>query len=667
MKKLKNYLISNFNIRAFFLKGGMTGALLAAAVSGQAKTIWSEGHGDIGSHYEGGSWRWSMIHDEDPADYIVSIDNHGKLQIPDSSLFSFLGNPGENVWVISQSNTQGVPFLGMSSDTPAGVFQNNRLNVRLAEVEGPGEFYMWTTSGAGQIDILMNSSNGLDDSDVINMPAPGHLHQNWGFTSPGTYMLAFQSSGTLQSNSETTLSEVQPFEFAVNVLRDGEVDLEVLYENGEWELALLSEGTGAEFEPEEAALHASSQTWTAIPVDPAFSFLGAADSDLYILPQDEQEGVLFLGIAGDEIELGVFESDVVSLSLVSVEGPGNVFLYETDAFGAPEVFFNSADGVDASDVFPVAVGGHAHQNWAFTAPGVYRVTLQASGTLAGGSASQSDPATFLFEVFGPSIFESGELDLEVAYEAGELEVVALDEATETELGLDEVVIRGLPEALTVIPDLEAFAFLGSAGLSVYILPQEETEGLIFLGIAGDEIPMDVFSENNVSLSLTGVSGPGDVFLYSVDALGTPTVYFNSANGVDSSDVFPVAVGGHAHQNWAFSAPGVYEVMLQASGILASDSSEVVSEIVTLRFHLVSVQTASPVLMIELSGADSVRLSWSSMNGTVYQLQSAADLEAGGWQDEGDSVIGTGGIVSIEEMLTSGMTHRFLRLKILEGN
>jgi surface-anchored protein len=666
MKKLKNYLISNLNVRGFLLKGGMTGALLAAGVSGQGKTIVSDGHGDVGAHYENGIWRWSMFHDGDPADYIVGIDNDGKLQIPDLPAFSFLGSPGENLWVISQSDSQGVPFLGMSSDTPGGVFENNRLNVHLAEMQGPGEFFMWTTSGAGQVNILMNSANGLNESDFINIPAPGHLHQNWGFTSPGTYTLGFQASGTLQSNSETTLSEVQPFEFAVNVLRDGEVDLEVLYVDGEWELALLSEGTGSEFEPEEAALHVSPQTWTVVPSGSAFDFLGAVDSDLYILPQDEQEGVLFLGIAGDEIELGVFESDAVSLSLLSVEGPGNVFLYETDAFGAPEVYFNTADGVDENDVFPVAVGGHAHQNWAFTASGVYRVTLQASGILMGGSASQSDPATFLFEVFAPSIFETGELDIEVAYEDGELEVVALDEATERELALDEVVIRGLPGALTEIPELEAFEFLGAAGSSVYILPQEETEGLIFLGIAGDEIPMDVFSGNNVSLSLSGVSGPGEVFLYSIDAFGAPTVYFNSADGVNSFDVFPVSVGGHAHQNWAFSAPGVYEVKLRAAATQASDSSEVLSEIVTLRFHLMSVQTG-PDLMIELSGNDSVRLSWNSMNGTVYQLQSASDLEAGDWQDEGDSVTGTGGIVSIEQLLSSANSHRFLRLKILEGN
>ena len=40
---------------------------------------------------------------------------------------------------------------------------------------------------------------------------------------------------------------------------------------------------------------------------------------------------------------------------------------------------------------------HAHQNWAFTAPGVYKVDVQASGTLVGASeAIQSEVATFTF-------------------------------------------------------------------------------------------------------------------------------------------------------------------------------------------------------------------------------------------------------------------------------
>ena len=124
-------------------------------------------------------------------------------------------------------------------------------------------------------------------------------------------------------------------------------------------------------------------TRQSVPADASYGFLGNAGDSVWVLPQEEQEGVLYAGIAGDEIESGVFKQEAVSLHLVGVRGPGNVSLYATDAFGAPQVFFNSGDGIDEQDVFPVAVGGHAHQNWAFTAPGVYKVDVQASGTLVG--------------------------------------------------------------------------------------------------------------------------------------------------------------------------------------------------------------------------------------------------------------------------------------------
>lgn len=637
------------------------GLLLGLAFVSQGKELWTEGHGDIGAHYVSGNWNWTILHGGSPDDYIIALDNDGKLQVPDLPSFEFLGAPGDNIWIISQSEAIGVPFVGMSSDTPGGVFENNRFAVALAEFQGPGEFSMWTTSGSGQVNILMTTANGLSEEDFISMPAPGHIHQNWGFSSPGTYHLGFQASGTLQSNSETITSEVQEFEFAVNVLREGEVDIEVLYENGEWELALLSEATETEFAPDEAALHASPLTWTAVPADATFGFLGAVDSDLYILPQEEQEGVLYVGIAGDEIATGVFESDAVSLGLVTVEGPGNVFLYSTDAFGAPAVFFNSADGIDEMDVFPVAVGGHAHQNWAFSSPGVYRITVQASGTLVGGAETSSEPATFMFEVFGPTIFEQGELDLEVAYEEGELEVVALDEATETELELSDVVVRGLPESMVMIPEGASYEFLGTAGESIYILPQEEVEGLIYLGIAGDEIPADMFTDNNVTLTLMGVNGPGDTFLYSVDAFGEPTVFFNSADGVDASDVYPVAVGGHAHQNWAFSEAGVYEVQLQASGTLAADSSEVMSEEVTLRFHIVAPKTGTE-LMIALMDESTVQVSWMSMSGATYQLQRSADPAAMEWEPVGDPIPGTGEMITVDYSIKE-IIAEFLRLQI----
>ena len=187
--------------------------------------------------------------------------------------------------------------------------------------------------------------------------------------------------------------------------------------------------------------------------------------------------------------------------------------------------------------------------------------------------------------------------------------------------------------------------------------------MIFLGIAGDEISGDLFTDDNVTLSLIGVDGPGETFLYSVDAFGSPTVYFNSADGVDSSDVYPVSVGGHAHQNWAFSEAGVYEVQLQASGVLAVDSTVVLSEIVTLRFHMIAPQPQAGLeLVIELLDESTVRVSWPSVSGASYQLQSSSARETAAWGAVGEPISGTGEMVSVDYSISEAMAE-FLRIQI----
>ena len=58
---------------------------------------------------------------------------------------------------------------------------------------------------------------------------------------------------------------------------------------------------------------------------PLTLFLGAPLVIRYgSFPQEEQEGVLYAGIAGDEIESGLFEGEALSLQLVGSRGPGNV-------------------------------------------------------------------------------------------------------------------------------------------------------------------------------------------------------------------------------------------------------------------------------------------------------------------------------------------------------
>ena len=104
---------------------------------------------------------------------------------------------------------------------------------------------------------------------------------------------------------------------------------------------------------------------------------GIARDLIYVLPQDEREGVLYLGIAGDEIPAGAFNNDG-TLNLSAVNGPGNVLSRDGCLWQSDQVL-RLADGIGSDDVFPVSVGGHVHQNWAFTAAGRYEVVFGPMG------------------------------------------------------------------------------------------------------------------------------------------------------------------------------------------------------------------------------------------------------------------------------------------------
>ncbi|HSH16091.1 MAG TPA: choice-of-anchor M domain-containing protein, partial [Verrucomicrobiae bacterium] len=416
-------------------------------------------------------------------------------------------------------------------------------------------------------------------------PSGGHNHVNWGFSSPGTYRVGLKADGTLSGQPSPTTSDEAVYTFEVSVIKNGEVDLEVAFEEGELHFHLHDETTDTEFEPAHVALQAGPATWTTVPADVAFGFLGAPGEHRYILPQDEQEGVLFLGLAAGEVPAGTFVDDELKVQLSAVSGPGSVFYYEVDGFGAPTVFFNSADGITTDDMVAVASGSHAHRNWAFSAPGVYRVTLVAAGELTGGGTVTSEPATFIFEVLPPRFFDRGEVDLEVVFADGVFELELLDEAAGREYAAHEAVLVARPPARALVPADEAFAFLGHPGATIYILPQDETEGLLFPGIAADEIAPGEFVGETVNLQLASLDGPGQLSLYATDAFGAPTVFWNSADGLSGADVFPAEVGSHTHLNWAFTAPGVYRVGLKATGTLVAGNQPVESEVIEFSFEI----------------------------------------------------------------------------------
>lgn len=132
---------------------------------------------------------------------------------------------------------------------------------------------------------------------------------------------------------------------------------------------------------------------TAVP-NPAgqFAFLGAQGSAIWLLPQVQNPNLLWPGRSTERINSGVLQGNSLTWVVDSVSGPGSFHLYQTSAFGSPQVKFTSNSPWPQSSVEPV--GAHAHFTWAFGSLGTYTLNFRATATLANGTTVTSGPVPY---------------------------------------------------------------------------------------------------------------------------------------------------------------------------------------------------------------------------------------------------------------------------------
>lgn len=165
----------------------------------------------------------------------------------------------------------------------------------------------------------------------------------------------------------------------------------------------------------------------------------------------------------------------IGVRLTEFTGPGQAAMFLTDAFGQPEIYWDTADGLAENDVITLPPNAHTHVNWTFTEPGVYTLTTAATLT-ENGATTDAGTATFTYAVGvnprdvrpGATVLDSGHADLTVDLATGGFIVRDDDRG---ELAPDTVVIDVPTKAIEAIPEGEPFAFLGPAGEEVYQLPQ----------------------------------------------------------------------------------------------------------------------------------------------------------------------------------------------------
>jgi surface-anchored protein len=184
------------------------------------------------------------------------------------------------------------------------------------------------------------------------------------------------------------------------VLSAGHVDVvDIEYAEGALEIGLHDETVEPDVErdPSDVVLVVKRQARTTVPADPGYAFLGVPGAPVWILPEVENESLLWPGLSAAEIDGGVFRDDAVTLEVQRVTGPGSVALYTEDAVGNPSVLVDSGDGLP--DTLRLSVGGHRHASWAFDRDGVYQLQVRATATLAAtGATVVSEPVAYRFVV-----------------------------------------------------------------------------------------------------------------------------------------------------------------------------------------------------------------------------------------------------------------------------
>ena len=203
---------------------------------------------------------------------------------------------------------------------------------------------------------------------------------------------------------------------AVHILTNQHTDLDVTYSSALGKLQLAENNKSVDpiayYPADHAILEFLPEAKRPQTADARFAFTGvAAGQPIWIVPISPRDPQLLqLGVSGERINSGVLgsykETDPrinnvipfpwIRLNVVNVQGPGQFSVWQTDDFGSPTVWVSAAN--PNPNLFFTGPGGHVDYNWAFTAPGNYKVDIQASAYLPDLTPVSSDVTTYYFQV-----------------------------------------------------------------------------------------------------------------------------------------------------------------------------------------------------------------------------------------------------------------------------
>jgi len=394
----------------------VSACLISGASLGHGAAYTPAGHYDLNVTFTNGvGWvfNWYNFDNQDrvPTKAIdIGVTEAARTAIPPSGYAALGGAPDDPVWIIPQTLTPDVIYLGYRTQDAEqsefdALFGTPFIGLKVTNVRGSGPdrggYFTGYQTGLGDPVFHYTTADGLDNSDVVApIPLTAHAHYNWAFTQPGEYQVTFEAEGThrtgVATNGNGTFTFFVPGGMTnLHVLDSGHVSHMLGFVSNTLEMSIRSDIDGIagawgnkSRAPEEALIYAKASDIALTVPGSGFEFLGSPGETIWAFPQSNDPNTVFMGLTAHGATNGALLNDVLELRLVGVDGPtnGHFSFFQVDALGAAKLYMNSGDGVDpAVDRHAFGHTGHDHYFWGFTKTGLYSVSFQLAATNSSGT------------------------------------------------------------------------------------------------------------------------------------------------------------------------------------------------------------------------------------------------------------------------------------------
>lgn len=299
------------------------------------------------------------------------LDPHGSTIAQD-----YLSHTHAN-WVFSQAGSYELSVQARAYRND-GSFETTRSATYLIEVGGTQGVSTPQNSvvpSGGVLAPAVEDSAAGNEEESLTRDAPQRVGTERCIPTRITREAGEDEVSRIRSDSETPNQAITTLNVQVGSeggITDGHFDLGPAIENGQLVARIKDDRSVPAVWKDPASMTFALGEKARIKAPEALSYAAAPGQDVWMIPATQIRGVPWLGMNSQREEIVTETSGQVRFSLLDVQGPGNVAVFESGSLGAG-IGTHVFDGAGTSYTLPANT--HAHQNWVFTEPGSYQLTI----------------------------------------------------------------------------------------------------------------------------------------------------------------------------------------------------------------------------------------------------------------------------------------------------